>query len=193
MKLILGSGSPRRKEIMTRLGYEYEIIKSEKDEITTKEKPYDVVMELSYNKAIEVKEKVLAKEDYSINDNYVILTADTVVAVDDSILGKPKDREDAFNMISRLRGRAHQVYTGVTILMVNDNRLENFYEKTDVYVNDMSDEEIRDYIATGECDDKAGAYAIQGIFGKYIDRYEGSYDNVVGLPGDRVDAILKTV
>lgn len=188
MKLILGSGSPRRKEIMTRLGYEYEIVKSEKEEITTKEKPYDIVMELSYNKASEVKDIILQRNNYK---DYVILTADTVVAVDDTILGKPADREEAFNMIALIRNRAHQVYTGVTILNLADGREEMFYEKTDVYVKDISDDEIREYIATGECDDKAGAYAIQGIFGKYIERFSGDYDNVVGLPAQRVDEILK--
>lgn len=184
MRLILASGSPRRKEIMTKLGYEYEIIKAVKDEVTTKTKPCDVVMELAHNKAAEVKEKV--------NDNEcVILAADTIVAVDDTILGKPIDRADAMKMIGMIQNRAHQVYTGVSVLTSDKEYL--FYEKTDVYVKAMTDEMIRGYVSTGECDDKAGAYAIQGLFGKYIDRYEGDFDNVVGLPGQKVDEILKSL
>lgn len=213
-KLILGSGSPRRKEIMTNMGYEYEIVKSEKDEVTTKDKPYDVVMELAYNKALEVNEIVNNKYG---DDSYVVLTADTVVAVDDRILGKPKDREDAFNMIKLINNRAHQVYTGVAIMAYVDEKIlfdiqsgvntrvlcndvsktESgksiiiFYDKTDVFVKNITDDEIKEYVATGECDDKAGSYAIQGIFGKYIEKYEGDYENVVGLPGKRVDEVLK--
>lgn len=190
MKLILGSGSPRRKEILTKLGYEYEIVKAEKEEITIKSKPADIVVELAYNKALEVKNKVSQRDDYNKNQ-YVILTADTVVAVDDEILGKPKDRQDAVSMISKIQGRAHQVYTGVVILTLDDEYI--FYDKTDVYVKEMTDTEIREYIATGEGDDKAGSYAIQGIFGSYIDRYDGDYDNVVGLPGKKVDNILKNI
>lgn len=190
MKLILGSGSPRRKEIMTRLGYEYEIVKAEKDEVTSKIKPYDVVMELAYNKALEVKENISGRNDYD-NEQYVILTADTVVAVDDEILGKPENQQDAFHMITKLQGRAHQVYTGVVILSKDKEYI--FYDKTDVYVKNMTKEQIQEYIDTGEGTDKAGSYAIQGIFGKYIERYNGDYDNVVGLPGKKVDDILKKI
>lgn len=194
MKLILASGSPRRKEIMTKLGYEYEIIKAKKDEVTANTVPSKIVEELSYNKAVEVKDEIIDKylNDYPI----IILAADTLVSVDDKVLGKPNDRDDAFNMISLIKNRSHQVYTGVSILCIDKNKNISeitFSEKTDVIVKDMTDKEILEYIATGECDDKAGAYAIQGIFGRYIEGFVGDYDNVVGLPGKLVDKRIKEI
>ena len=194
MKIILASGSPRRKEILKRLGYEFEIIKAENEEITDKIKPCEVVEELSYNKAIEVKEKVIRLiNSKNAEDDYCIIAADTVVAVDNQILGKPSDRNDAFNTIKLLQGRKHQVYTGVTIINLSSNKVVIFSDKTDVYVKKMSDSEIWDYVECGECDDKAGSYAIQGVFSKYIERYEGDYDNVVGLPAKKVDEALKNI
>lgn len=182
MKIILASGSPRRKEIMTELGYEFEIVKSVKDEITEETEPERVVIDLSLSKALEVADIIRERED----TDYIILSADTVVANAGKILGKPAHREEAFSMIKSLQGHGHQVFTGVTILRLSDNAMVNFAEKTDVFVKSMSDEEIAEYVATGESDDKAGAYAIQGIFSKYIEGYEGDYSNVVGLPGKRV-------
>lgn len=194
MKIILASGSPRRKEILKRLGYEFEIIKAENDEITDKTKPYDVVQDLSYKKALEVKDKVLNKialGELDSDDKYCIVAADTIVAYDDIILGKPSDRDEAFHMINMLLGHKHQVYTGVSIINLEDGLETVFYDKTDVYVKNMSEKEIKEYVATGECDDKAGSYAIQGLFSEYIEKYEGDYDNVVGLPATKVDGILK--
>ena len=184
--LILASGSPRRRMLLSELGYEYEVIKAEGDEITTKLKPYDIVMELAYNKAEEVRRRI------SDRDNYVILAADTIVAYGDEILGKPADTADAERMIHLLQGGIHQVYTGVAIFEVNGSRVHrhNYYEKTDVHVRAMTDKEIAEYVALGECYDKAGAYGIQGAFGQYIDKIEGEYNNVVGLPTASVDTIL---
>lgn len=186
MKLILASGSPRRKEIMTNLGYEYEIIKAVKDEVTTKTKPSEVVMELAKNKALEVLETMPYKEEECL-----ILSADTIVAIDDEILGKPVDNEDAFSMLRKLSGNVHHVYTGVCIINSLTSEEKVFYEKTGVHVKSMSDDEINDYLKTGESLDKAGAYGIQGEFKRYIEGFEGDYLNVVGLPATRVKACLE--
>ena len=172
---------------MTRLGYEYDVIKAVKDEITTETKPENIVKELSFNKMLEVCEGLDKKDDY------IILAADTVVAYEGKVLGKPKDRTDAKVMLGLISGHTHQVYTGVTIRRTGDERTVCFFEKTDVTVKPMTEAEISEYVATGECDDKAGAYAIQGIFSKYIDGYSGDYSNVVGLPASRVKTELDSL
>lgn len=178
MRIIIASGSPRRKEILHNAGYEFEIIKSEKEEIITKTIPADVVKELSIVKAKDVEKKV------SDNEDYMIIGADTVVSVDNQILGKPHSRDDAYNMISGLAGREHRVYTGVTVI-INENNVKKelvFAAETKVRVADMSEREIQEYISLDEPYDKAGAYAIQGRFAKYITSIEGEYNNVVGFP-----------
>lgn len=202
-RLILASGSPRRKEILERNGHDFVVIKAVKDECSDADIPADFVSDLSRDKAMEVLDKVLKYPDtfddvLDGGDTFYIIAADTVVAVDKDILGKPEDRADAVNMIRRISGRAHSVYTGVTIIRSQmsdrgdiDNTISTFYDETLVYVQDLSDSEISAYVDMGECMDKAGAYAIQGGFGKHIDRIEGDYDNVVGLPYYKVYEALK--
>lgn len=202
--LILASGSPRRKEIIAKYGYEFTIVKAEGEEQTDETRPAEVVKVLSFKKAEEVAYKVLngllpSCKDMDINQGIHILGADTIVAVYDDnagldiILGKPRDRDEATCMIEMLSGRAHQVYTGVTLITVKGEEtiIKSVAEKTDVYVKPMTKDEIDQYVATGECDDKAGSYAIQGIFGKYIDHFDGDFENVVGLPGQLVDNMIK--
>ena len=202
--LILASGSPRRKEIISKYGYEFTIEKAEGEEQTDETRPAEVVKVLSFKKAEEVAYKVLngllpSCKDMDINQGIHILGADTIVAVYDDnagldiILGKPRDRDEASCMIEMLSGRAHQVYTGVTLITVKGEEtiIKSVAEKTDVYVKPMTKDEIDQYVATGECDDKAGSYAIQGIFGKYIDHFDGDFENVVGLPGQLVDNMIK--
>ena len=202
--LILASGSPRRKEIISKYGYEFIIEKAEGEEQTDETRPAEVVKVLSFKKAEEVAYKVLnglvpSCKDMDINQGIHILGADTIVAVYDDnagldiILGKPRDRDEAACMIEMLAGRAHQVYTGVTLITVKGEEtiIKSVAEKPDVYVKSMTKEEIDQYVATGECDDKAGSYAIQGIFGKYIDHFDGDFENVVGLPGQLVDNMIK--
>lgn len=202
--LILASGSPRRKEIISKYGYEFTIEKAEGEEQTDETRPAEVVKVLSFKKAEEVAYKVLNGlvplcKDMDINKGIHILGADTIVAVYDDnagldiILGKPRDRDEAACMIEMLSGRAHQVYTGVTLITVKGEEtiIKSVAEKTDVYVKPMTKDEIDQYVATGECDDKAGSYAIQGIFGKYIDHFDGDFENVVGLPGQLVDNMIK--
>lgn len=173
MKIILASGSPRRKEILSQAGVNFEICASDKEEIITSKNPSEVVCELSEQKAEDVASR------YS-NSETIVIGADTVVSVDDEILGKPKNREDAFRMIKLLSGRKHQVYTGVTLTY--GGKSHTFFAITDVCVRELSDEEINAYVDTNEPYDKAGSYAIQGIFAKYVSGIEGEYHNVMGFP-----------
>ena len=178
-KLILASGSPRRKELLAQIGLEFEVMVSDAKEVMTITHPGEVVKELSKCKAMAVALKL--KED---QDNTIVIGADTVVAKENRILGKPKDEEDAFQMLHMLQGQTHQVYTGVTLIC--GEKKVSFYEKSDVTVYPMTNEEIWEYIHTGEPMDKAGAYGIQGYFAKYIREIQGEYTTIVGLPLGRV-------
>ena len=181
---ILASGSPRRKEILTRLGIAFKILVSEADESHGELPPEEIVLMLSRRKA----EAVAAIPEAA---GYVVIAADTLVALDGEVLGKPADRADYERMIRALSGRAHQVYTGVTLLQAPQGKLKSFYERTDVHVRELSEAEIRAYVDSGEGDDKAGAYAIQGGFAKFIKEIHGEYNNVVGFPIARLIHELK--
>lgn len=207
-KVILGSASPRRRELLAQIGMEFEVRVSDKEEIYHSEIPEEIVKELALMKAENVMadmtvEQVLKKpatekteetEDrQTFLKSTVIIGADTVVVLDDKILGKPKDEEDAFRMIQSLQGRGHEVYTGVAVIEFDSEGKRstvNHAVGTKVYVNAMTEEEIHAYIATGEPMDKAGAYGIQGRFAPFIDRIEGDYYNVVGLPVSYVYQVL---
>ena len=186
-KVVLASASPRRKELLEQIGIIPDIRPSEVEEEKNEEEPSKLVENLSYIKAADVALRCEA--------GTLVIGADTVVAVCQKgeerpvILGKPGNAENAGNMIRQIQGHVHQVYTGVTICSAHKN--VSFYEKTDVWVYDMTDEEIRDYISTGEPMDKAGAYGIQGKFAAYIKGIEGDYNNVVGLPVARLVHELK--
>lgn len=184
-RYVLASASPRRRELLTQAGLAFEIIPAQGEEILTKESPVDIVEELSYNKASEV---AACYKGYHKNDTTVIIGADTIVAVGNEIMGKPKDQADASAMLTRLQGSTHQVYTGVTLIITEcgqekqKQEILTFHEKTDVQMYPMTPEQIAAYVATGEPMDKAGAYAIQGKCAVYIKRINGEYNNVVGLP-----------
>lgn len=173
--LVLASNSPRRKEILAMAGYDFIVHVSDADENVHGLKPYELVETLSKRKAEAVAGSY---------EDAVILGSDTVVSLDELILGKPKNREEAFSMIRSISGKKHTVYTGVTILRChNGERIaETFHSKADVYAREMTDEMINEYISTDEPYDKAGGYAIQGIFAKYIERIDGDYYAVVGFP-----------
>lgn len=171
--LILASGSPRRKEILEQVGLDFRVLPSDVEEVITKQVPSDIVMELSKQKAEDVWNKLG-------NEKNIILGADTVVAYDGKILGKPKNVEDAKAMLCMLSGKKHSVYTGVTL--ISEVGSETFYEETLVEFYEMTKEEIDAYVATGEPMDKAGAYGIQGKAAAFIKGIEGDYYNVVGLP-----------
>ena len=186
-KIILASGSPRRKELLLQIGIVPEIIVSHVEEKLTSDDPAEVVMSLAEQKAVDV-----AKE---MPEGTVILGSDTVVAADGKILGKPKSHEEAYEMIRRLAGRSHQVYTGVCLVKKGPegeaDTVVSFYDETDVNVFPMTEKEIREYADSEEPMDKAGSYAVQGFFARYIDGLKGSYANVMGLPVHLVYQELK--
>ena len=192
-RIVLASASPRRSELLGQAGLEFDVIPSKGEEIITASHPAEVVEELSLQKANEVARRILEGSE-PIKDFDVVIGADTVVAADHSILGKPSDREDARSMIEMLQGNVHQVYTGVTLIVKDSEgnvRTVTFHERTDVDVCEMSEDEIEAYIDTKEPYDKAGAYGIQGGFGIYIRGIRGCYYNVVGLPISRLYQELK--
>ena len=186
-KIILASGSPRRKELLLQIGIVPEIIVSHVEEKITSDIPAEVVMSLAEQKAVDV-----AKE---MPEGTVTLGSDTVVAADGKILGKPKSHEEAYEMIRCLAGRSHQVYTGVCLVKKGPegeaDTVVSFYDETDVNVSPMTEKEIREYADSEEPMDKAGSYAVQGFFARYIDGLKGSYANVMGLPVHLVYQELK--
>lgn len=190
VKVILASKSPRRKELLERIGMDFECIVCDKEEVIQGSVPSEVVKSLSLQKAEEVFRQV--KDQYGENP-ILVIGADTVVAKDNHILGKPKDKDDAYGMLTMLSGNVHSVWTGVTLIYVCDGikKDKTFAEETKVHMYNISDAEKNKYIASGECDDKAGSYAIQGLGGKFIKKIEGDYNNVVGLPVGRIYQIMK--
>lgn len=186
---ILASGSPRRIEMFRNHGFDPVVMPADVEEklpdgISAK----DAVMFLALKKGLHT-EKTL-KESETLSEDFIIVSADTVVFLD-GILGKPEDEDDAFRMLTEMRGRSHYVATGVCLIQPSKNRKHVFCEMTEVIFKDYEDCAILDYIATGEPMDKAGAYAIQGGWGPYVERYIGDYDNIVGFPWDRFQKELK--
>lgn len=179
-KIVLASQSPRRKELLELMGIPFVCQPSGNKEVITKKKPRDIVLELAYQKAIDVA----ANEE----DGTVIIAADTIVFYRKEILGKPRDLDDAYRMLSLLEGKKHDVYTGVVILVKGNgkNKVTQFAERTSVYMWNMSETQIEEYVLTKEPMDKAGAYGIQGKAALYIKKIKGDYSNVVGLPVSRL-------
>lgn len=212
MKIILASGSPRRKELLEQAGYRFIIEVSDADENIQAEFPGTLVEEVSHRKAGAVAAHYLrpaqncqpagalaggtaqtvasenvpsAAGETASDDAVTLIGADTVVVLDGKVLGKPDGEEGAVRMLRALSGRSHQVYTGVSLLLIRDGVLtaeEKFHVCTDVTMREMTEEEIRRYVATGEPMDKAGAYGIQGKAAVFISGISGDYYNVVGLP-----------
>ena len=199
-QIILASQSPRRKELLEQIGLEFEICPAKGEEIITKTIPEEVVMELSKQKAEEVAAMVSSfgeeHKDITTPSDILVIGADTVVAYDGKILGKPVDEADAKRMLTMLSGNTHSVFTGVTLVLIDKSGRAGelvFYEKTDVKMHEMSELEIDRYIATGEPMDKAGSYGIQGKCAIYIEKIDGDYNNVVGLPISRIYQELKKI
>ena len=177
-KIILASASPRRKELLSKRGIDFTVMVSDADEkIENGTSPFDAVMEISRRKAEAVYNEL---EDKSLT----VIAADTVVALGNEIFGKPKDESEAYSHLKSLSGKAHSVFTGVTI--IKKGVFDTFFVESKVYFKNLSDEDIYSYIATKEPMDKAGSYAIQGIGSKLIEKYEGDYENIVGLPTNEV-------
>ena len=176
-KIILASGSPRRKEILEQVGIEFSVITSNDEEVIQKSSPEEIVEELATRKACSVAS--------DMEEGTIVIGADTMVAIDGQVMGKPKDEGNAKDMIRKLQGKKHQVYTGVCAVVKEagkEDRLIHFVEATHVWVHSMTEAQIDAYVATGEPLDKAGAYGIQGKFAVYIEKIEGDYLNIVGFP-----------
>lgn len=175
-KIILASNSPRRRELLQQVGIAFQVIPPQVEEVAEGDHPAQIVMSLSRQKALCVAQR---------SPGEIVLGADTVVVYDKEILGKPADAQEAFDMLSMLSGRTHQVYTGVTIID-GEGRVRSFYEETEVTMYEHDRQELKAYVATGEPMDKAGAYGIQGRGAFLVERISGDYNNVVGLPVARV-------
>lgn len=185
-EFILASGSPRRKEILSAAGVKFSVLVSDADEsAVNKDAPVGIyVQELALLKAAAAAKYVLKKKDA------VIISADTIVTLDGKILGKPRDEDDAFDMLKSLSNRAHEVYTGYCVMRMSDGFTVCSSVKTEVLFKELDDDLIRRYIRTGEPMDKAGAYGIQGKGAILAEKINGDYFNVVGLP---VSALAKTL
>lgn len=180
MKIILKSSSPRRKEILEKAGYEFEIHTYDVDETVNPNKtPYENV------KSIGLKKALANVEDF-FND--IQIGCDTIVVLDNKIYGKPKDLIDAKEILKKLSGKVHQVMSGVGIIY--QNHIYNFVCTSDVYFKELTDDMIDSYLETKESLGKAGAYAIQGEGAKLIEKYEGSLNNIIGLPIEDINRII---
>lgn len=177
MKYILASASPRRRELLAQAGFEFEVIPSSIEEKITRTVPSEIVMELAARKAEDVFRQYGKKD-------CCIIGADTIVVYRDEILGKPSDKAEAYDMLSMLADRTHQVYTGVSLVISRNGQVHTrtFYESTDVTFCPVSREDLHAYVETGDPLDKAGAYGIQGPFAIHVKCISGDYNNVVGLP-----------
>ena len=187
MKIILASASPRRRELLGQIGWEFCVEVSQVEEIITKIHPGEIVEELSQLKAGDVFSRT--------EGDVLVIGADTVVAHKGQILGKPIDAADAVRMLEALQDDTHQVYTGVTLCMRHEGQetVRSFFESTEVYFYPVSREEIEWYVGTGEPMDKAGAYGIQGLAGRFVKQIQGDYNNVVGLPVSRLYQEVKKI
>lgn len=183
MNIILASKSPRRKEILENTKVRFSIKESQINEvIKSKESPKETVKRLAYEKALDVAKK---------HTDSLVIGADTIVVIDNKILGKPKDEKDAFNMIKLLSGKTHYVITGFALVNLSLNKEIVDCEVSEVTFKELSDECIKDYIKTKESLDKAGAYGIQGYGGLLVKNIQGDYFNIVGLPISKISDCLK--
>ncbi|MDU3348867.1 MAG: Maf-like protein [Clostridium sp.] len=187
MNYVLASGSERRQELLHRIVDEFNIIVSDFDEdkILFKGNVDEYVVDLAKGKALSVKE--------SLKEEAIIIAGDTVVVLDDKILGKPNNEEDAYNMLKQLSGRTHRVYSGLVVINMYNNKIEQESLYTEVKFSNLTEEEIESYIKTGEPLDKAGAYGTQGYGGVFIEGINGCYYNVVGLPLNLLNKMLRKV
>ncbi len=181
MRLVLASRSPRRVDLLTRAGYRFEVAPADIDESRLEgEPPRELVRRLAREKAAAVAPR---------HPGAVVLGADTLVVVDGVVLGKPADAAGAAAMLRRLSGRGHEVLTGVALHA--PDRCCDGVQATRVVFRSLSPDDVAWYVATGESTDKAGAYSIQGLASRFVTRLEGSYTNVVGLPMELVDGLLR--
>lgn len=182
-RLVLASGSPRRRDLLASLGLDFEVRPVDVDETPRSgERPAALVERLAREKAAAHSAR-----------GEIVLGADTVVVLDDEILGKPADPDEAERMLSRLSGREHEVLTGIAVLEAASGRMVSAVDRTLVAVTRLADDRIRWYIATGEPMDKAGSYAIQGLGSTLVESIRGNYTNVVGLPLPRLCSVMAEI
>lgn len=189
MRIILASASPRRRELLEQIGLQFEVKVSNVQECVTASEPGKIVEELSEQKARAVLETFTGT-----NEDVLVIGADTIVAKEDRILGKPTSMKHAVEMLEWLSGNTHEVYTGVTLCYKKAGEKvlrKTFYEMTKVHFYPMTDKEISEYVSTNDCMDKAGSYGIQGFCARYIRGIEGDYNTVVGLPVGRLYQEIK--
>ena len=183
MKVILASASPRRKEILQNTKLNFDIQKSDIEEVILEnESPEDMVVRLAYEKAFDVAKR---------NTDRLVIGADTIVALDNEVLGKPKDQNEAYQMIKRLSNKTHKVITGISLINLKENKIIKDYVVSFVTFKDLSEDSIKDYINTNESLDKAGAYGIQGYGALLVKNIQGDYFNIVGLPISKLSDLLK--
>ncbi len=187
MNFILASKSPRRKEILETLGIKFEIVTADTDESSTERDPHKLVELLSLRKGLAVRDRLLS-EGRDLTDT-VIISSDTVVAIDGEILGKPHDADDARRMLRMLSGRSHEVVSGIALIC--NGTVGASHEVTEVEFDEWDDETVEQYIAIAKPYDKAGAYAIQGLASAWIKGIRGCYFNVVGLPIHRLNLLYR--
>ena len=190
MKIILGSASPRRKDLLKEIFDEFEIIPSNFDEDSIKKE------QVSPAKLVEILSKCKGEEVFSrieLEEEFIIISSDTMVFCKDKLLGKPKDKKEAFEMLKMLENNMHTVYTGLFVLIKQGEKIEKVltHSKTDVYFKKLSDEQILEYIEKENPLDQAGSYAIQKGAKEFVDRIEGNYNTVVGLDTEKLEEILK--
>ncbi|MDY2735718.1 Maf family protein [Intestinibacter sp.] len=183
MEIILASASPRRKEILQNTKLKFEVQKSEIEEaVFEEESPESMVVRLAYEKAFDVAQK---------NREKLVIGADTIVVLGDEVLGKPKDEEEAFDMIQKLSNKTHRVITGISLINLKKGIVVNDYRVSYVTFKDLSEDSIKDYINTKESLDKAGGYGIQGYGALLVEGIQGDYFNIVGLPISKLSDLLK--
>lgn len=194
MKLVLASSSPRRKELLKKITDDFIIIESDFDEktISFKGDVSEYVMKLAKAKAADVSNKIIREARYSslMQEEVLIIGCDTVVEIQNNILGKPKDNSEAEVMLKKLSGKVHRVYSGIAVLNASKNVFKTDYACTEVVFSKLSNNEIRNYINSGESLDKAGAYGIQGKAAIFVEEIRGCYYNIVGLPLNKLYRML---
>ena len=186
IKIILASSSPRRKELMKLLNVPFEIITKDVDET------YDLKNNI-YEESMDVAKRKAKAVYNSISSDVIVIGSDTIVYCDNKIYGKPKNYEEAFRMIKKISGTHHEVISSLCLLVRKDNQeyTELTYDKCNVFVSDMTDEEINEWINNSDVYTKAGGYAIQEGFSKYVEKIEGDYFSIVGLPVHKLYNLLK--
>lgn len=186
--LILASESPRRKQLLTEAGFSFAVFPVKVSENLGKNLNLDeAIIEVAIRKA----NAALEQHNFLKSDNFLVLAADTMVILEGQALGKPESKIDAELTLGRLSGRNHEVKTAICVIESSTKKIASAIETTKVYFRPILRQEILDYIATNEPMDKAGSYAIQGIGGKFVEKYLGSFDNVIGLPIGNLKNLLK--